>query len=79
MAAAIDQRSLRVLEATYRIAARLPADAYNVPSDLIDELTDGFADKDRAAVVARASSKHPARCGACIAAAVGPGDRTNDQ
>ncbi len=51
MAAAIDQRSLRVLEATYRIAARLPANAGNVPSDLINELTDGFADKDRAAVM----------------------------
>ena len=40
MAAGLDRRPLRVLEATYRIAARLPADADSVPSDLIDELDD---------------------------------------
>ena len=47
--AGVNQRPLRFLEATYRIAARLPADADSVPSDLIDKLTDGFTTQDRAA------------------------------
>jgi hypothetical protein len=59
--AGVNQRPLRVLEATYRIAARLSADADSVPSDLIDELTDGFADKDRAAVVLMLKSLAPHR------------------
>ncbi len=59
--AGLNQRPLRVLEATYRIAARLSADADSVPSDLIDELTDGFADKDRAAVVLMLKSLAPHR------------------
>jgi hypothetical protein len=58
-ASGVDQRPLRVLEATYRIAARLPADADSIPSDLIDELTDSFADKDRAAVVLMLKSLAP--------------------
>lgn len=59
--ARVDQRPLRVLEATYRIAARLPADADSVPSNLIDELTDGFAAQDRAAVVLMLKSLAPHR------------------
>lgn len=61
MAAGLDRRPLRVLEATYRIAARLPADADSVPSDLIDELTDGFSAQDRAAVVLMLKSLAPHR------------------
>lgn len=61
MAAVLDRRPLRVLEATYRIAARLPADADSVPSDLIDELTDGFSAQDRAAVVLMLKSLAPHR------------------
>ncbi|WP_193753080.1 DUF6538 domain-containing protein [Sphingomonas endophytica] len=57
----LDRRPLRVLEATYRIAARLPADADSVPSDLIDELTDGFSAQDRAAVVLMLKSLAPHR------------------
>jgi len=51
MTVGMDQRPLRVLDATYRIAARLPVDADSAPGDLIDELTDGFSDEDRKAVV----------------------------
>ncbi|MFK3889199.1 DUF6538 domain-containing protein [Sphingomonas sp. NPDC079357] len=61
MTAGLDRRPLRVLEATYRIAARLPVDADSVPSDLIDELTDGFSAKDRAAVVLMLKSLAPHR------------------
>ena len=61
MTAGLDRRPLRVLEATYRIAARLPADADSVPSDLIDELTDGFSAQDRAAVVLMLKSLAPHR------------------
>lgn len=61
MTAELDGRPLRVLEATYRIAARLPADADSVPSDLIDELTDGFSAQDRAAVVLMLKSLAPHR------------------
>lgn len=50
-ATGIDPRPLRVLEATYRIAARLPSDAHSAPTELIDELTDGFSEHDRAAVI----------------------------
>ena len=57
--AGVDQRPLRVLEATYRIAARLPADADSIPSDLIDELTDGFTTQDRAATVLMLKSLAP--------------------
>lgn len=61
VAAGLDQRPLRVLEATYRIAARLPVDSDSVPSDLIDELTDGFSAQDRAAVVLMLKSLAPHR------------------
>ncbi|MET3435555.1 DUF6538 domain-containing protein [Sphingomonas sp. 1185] len=61
MAAGLDRRPLRVLEATYRIAACLPADADSAPSDLIDELTDGFSAQDRAAVVLMLRSLAPHR------------------
>jgi len=57
--AGVDQRPLRVLEATYRIAARVPADADSIPSDLIDELTDGFTTQDRAATVLMLKSLAP--------------------
>ncbi len=59
MVPAINQRPLRVLEAAYRIGARLPADADSVPADLIDELTNGFPDQDRAAVVLMIKSLAP--------------------
>lgn len=39
-----NRRTLRVLEAAYRIAARLPADADSVPETIVNEMTDGFLD-----------------------------------
>lgn len=59
MLTAIDQRPLRVLEATYRIAARPPADAECAPSDLIDEMTADFSTEDRRAVVLMLKSLAP--------------------
>ena len=61
MAVGRARRPFRILEATYRIAARLPGDADSVPSDLIDELTDGFSDRDRAVVVLMLKSLAPHR------------------
>lgn len=75
MAAGLDRRALRVLEATYRIAARLPADADSVPSDLIDELTDGFSAQDRAAVVLMLKSLAPHRSARRDAEHGGPNGR----
>ncbi|MDR6115796.1 MULTISPECIES: DUF6538 domain-containing protein [unclassified Sphingomonas] len=54
-----NRRTLRVLEAAYRIAARLPADADSVPETIVNELTDGFSDEDRAAVVIMLRSLAP--------------------
>lgn len=59
--AGLDRRPLRSLETTYRVAARRPADANSVPSDLIDELADGFSAQDRAAVVLMLESLAPHR------------------
>ncbi|KQN78854.1 hypothetical protein [Sphingomonas sp. Leaf62] len=61
MRAGLDRRPLRSLETTYRVAARRPADANSVPSDLIDELADGFSAQDRAAVVLMLESLAPHR------------------
>ncbi len=57
MRAGLDRRPLRSLERTYRIAARRPADADSVPS----ELTDRFSAQDRAAIVLMLESLAPHR------------------
>lgn len=60
-AAGLDPRPLRVLEATYRIAARLPADAVAVPAELMDEFAVDFSAQDRAAIVLMLKSLAPHR------------------
>lgn len=46
-----DDRTPRVFEAVYRIAARLDPDATMLPADLLDAYSKGFSEADRRAVV----------------------------
>jgi len=45
-----DERTARVFEAMYRVAAKLDPDAESVPANLLEAHTDGFSDVDRRAV-----------------------------
>lgn len=47
----IDQRTPRVFEAVYRIAARLDPTSTTLPPDLLEAHTQGFSEEDRRAVV----------------------------
>ena len=47
----IDQRTPRVFEAVYRIAARLDPTSTTLTPDLLEAHTEGFSDEDRRAVV----------------------------
>lgn len=72
-----DPRAAQVLEATYRIAARLAPDADTISIQLLNSLTEGFLDADRHAVVVMLKALAPHRAAtasarACLASIEAP-------
>lgn len=62
-----DTRTARVLEATYRIAARLAPDTDTISFELLNSFTVGFSDADRHAVVLMLKTLAPHRAAAASA------------